>query len=311
MYSLPAISAVCLALTRAVASAHYPPANLPNWNVRNLKTIETIYHLTVYPNNVPIVNNGASAVPAGLFNVNATGRISPLGNFTGFDDSTEYFFGLAPIPSKSAGVGIFKADVVSYTSGCPGVAASVVYLHTTKFTENGTIDATVKPTILSQVAFWRFDSSGAVLQYNAWLPELAMWTKLAIGVDTSNSFVQTAVRSTLCTQIQENCSGPNLQYNSTAGCNAIMATKEFGSYDEVWGDNVVCRNIHVMLTHVRPEVHCPHVGPRGGSPPNNFKCVAPDYTVDYFDDTRLYGSPETFNCDADAWAVDNSTSCPL
>jgi hypothetical protein len=64
-------------------------SSLPSWSQRNLNTIEKIYNLTVYPNNVPIVSIGASAVPAGLFNENATGRISPLGNFTGFDDSIE------------------------------------------------------------------------------------------------------------------------------------------------------------------------------------------------------------------------------
>jgi hypothetical protein len=76
-----------------------------------------------------------------------------------------------------------------------------------------------------------------------------------------------------------------------------MATKPFGSYDEVWGDNVVCRNIHVLLTHVRPAVHCPHVGPNGGAPPNNYKCVNINYTTSYFDDRSLFGNSETFNCD--------------
>lgn len=38
----------------------------------------------------------------------ATGRISPLGNFTGFDDSTEYFFALSPIPGQT-GPGILRS----------------------------------------------------------------------------------------------------------------------------------------------------------------------------------------------------------
>lgn len=98
---------------------------------RNLDTIKRIYNLTVYPNNVPILLNGAAAVPAGLFNENATGRVSPVGNFSGFDDSIEYFFALAPTPqANTAGSAIYQAEIVEFTSGCPDVAASVVYLRT-------------------------------------------------------------------------------------------------------------------------------------------------------------------------------------
>lgn len=83
----------------------------------------------VYPNNAPIIAQGGSAVPPGLFDPNATGRITPLGNFTGFEDSIEYFFGLAPMPqTNAAGLGLYEADVVAFASGCPEVAASVVYL---------------------------------------------------------------------------------------------------------------------------------------------------------------------------------------
>ncbi len=46
-----------------------------------LKTIQSIYSLAVYPNNVAIQTGGPEAIPKGLFNVNATGRITPVGNF--------------------------------------------------------------------------------------------------------------------------------------------------------------------------------------------------------------------------------------
>ena len=95
---------------------------------RNLHTIQSIYNLTVYPNNVPIILHGASAVPAGLFNQQATGRIDPVGTFTGFNESIEYFFGLAPLPGPPTNVTISKAEVVEFNSGCAHVASSVVYL---------------------------------------------------------------------------------------------------------------------------------------------------------------------------------------
>jgi hypothetical protein len=37
-------------------------------------------------------------------------------------------------------------------------------------------------------------------------------------------------------------------------CLSTLSAKEFGSYDEVWGDYVVCRQIHLQLTTLRPDV---------------------------------------------------------
>lgn len=82
----------------------------------------------VYPrNNLAIQTQGGSV--SALFDPGAKGRISPLGNFTGALDSIEYFYGLAPSPQTNpAGLGIFEAEVVEFTSGCPEVASSLVYL---------------------------------------------------------------------------------------------------------------------------------------------------------------------------------------
>lgn len=140
--------------------ANPPPAyedaskrHLPDYAQRNLDTIRRIYNLTVYPNNVPIVTQGASAVPPGLFDQEATGRVSPVGNFSGFDDSIEYFFALAPTPQAQNGVAIYKADVVEFTSGCPEVASSLVYLRTgTVDPETGKLDESKPTSTLSQVS---------------------------------------------------------------------------------------------------------------------------------------------------------------
>ncbi|GME45107.1 hypothetical protein GTA08_BOTSDO01675 [Neofusicoccum parvum] len=210
----------------------------PDYINRNLDTIRKIYDLTVYPRNAPIVSQGASAVPAGLFNENAVGRISPIGNFTGFDDSIEYFFGLAPTPdSNPAGAAIYKAEVVEFTSGCADVASSLVYLRT------GTVDNTT-----GQVAFWKFDEQGAVLNYHAWIPNLQTWTEVGNNIDFDNVVIQKAVTAAICPQIQDRCKGKDQQYSNVVSCIAQLELKPFGSFDEAWGDNVVCRQIHLLLT---------------------------------------------------------------
>jgi hypothetical protein len=75
------------------------------------------------------LEEGAAGVPPGLFNENATGRVDPVGNFTGFDDSIEYFFALAPVPSTNlASAVISRIQITEFSSACPNIAASVVYL---------------------------------------------------------------------------------------------------------------------------------------------------------------------------------------
>lgn len=48
--------------------------------------------MTVYPNNIPVIANGSAAVLPELFDLNVTGRITPVDNFTVLEDSIEYFF---------------------------------------------------------------------------------------------------------------------------------------------------------------------------------------------------------------------------
>ncbi|KAL1640664.1 hypothetical protein SLS58_006678 [Diplodia intermedia] len=266
---------------------------------RNLQTIQNIYNLTVYPNFLPIIANGSAAVPPGLFDQNATGRITPLGNFTGFEDSIEYFFALAPTPQGASGRAIYAAEVVEFTSGCPEVAASVVYLKIGQVdpVSGGLINGS-GTTTAKQVAFWNFDDDGQVLRYDAWLPNLQRWNSILLGADFDDPPAQDAFRQTLCPAVQQRCTGPNQQYDSVKDCAADLAAKPFGNYDEAWGDNIACRTIHVILTQVRPEIHCPHVGPDGGNGPDNYKCVDIDYSTEYFADEKLYREPEgvPFTC---------------
>ena len=106
----------------------------------------------MYPNNVPIVIGGADAVPDGLFNDNATGRVLPVGTFSGFEDSIEYFWGLAPIASDMQAA-FYRVDVAGFTSGCPNVAASQVYLRAGFVDlETGELDESKPTTSLAQVS---------------------------------------------------------------------------------------------------------------------------------------------------------------
>ncbi|KAL8707596.1 MAG: hypothetical protein Q9220_007383 [cf. Caloplaca sp. 1 TL-2023] len=225
---------------------------------RNFDTVNKIYARTVYPNNLAFIANGSASVPPGLFNDKATGRISPVGNFTGFEDSTEYFFGLAPIPRAPAYTAFTKAQIVEFTSGCPSVAASVVYF-TNSVVNSGAPNNGQYVTTLKQVAFWEFDHQGRVLKYDAWIPNLRLYTAVITGrgqtnVDPPPPEAQSATIQALCGTTQQLCQGSNTQYTSVDDCVKTLTAKPFGDGDNYWSDSVSCRTVHVLLARIRPDV---------------------------------------------------------
>lgn len=232
----------------------HPPPNV-DWKKRNFNTISSIYALTVYPNQVPIVLHGSAGVPKGLFSKNVAGRVDPVGDFKGFDDSIEYFFSLAPLPQGNP----LKAAITSYkitefSTQCKDVAASVVHLYCSVVDPGGPDDGKVLPP-LKQVAFWKFDDEGAVLRYDAIIPNLNAWVVLATGVPVFGpTEAQLAAVQQICGVTMMRCHGPNQQWESMEQCVDTLSRKPFGNYDEAWGDNIACRSIHLVLTQTRPDV---------------------------------------------------------
>ncbi|KAK4152410.1 hypothetical protein C8A00DRAFT_16286 [Chaetomidium leptoderma] len=269
-----------------------PPAGF--YARRNFRTISSIYNLTVYPNQLPIFGAGGAGVPKRLFNQDVVGRVDPVGNFTGFEHSIEYFFALSPLPQGNpAKAAITGYKMTEFSSQCRDVAASVVYLYCSVVNPGGEDHGKPLPP-LKQVAFWRFDKQGAVLKYDAWIPNLNSWVETTTGAYVADPHFRAGSIQQICAATQMRCNGANTQWDSVEECVATLSKKTYGSYDEAWGDNVVCRTIHLVLTQVRPDVHCPHVGPTGGG-----KCVDVAYPENYFADEMLYDQPtgETFMCD--------------
>ncbi|KAL9121734.1 MAG: hypothetical protein Q9187_001705 [Circinaria calcarea] len=113
---------------------HIPPKY--DFQQRNLDTIQRIYNAAIFPNNQAFIRKGVSEIPKGLFNENARGRIAPVGNFSGIEDTAEYFFALNPAPVFPLYATWTNAKIVSFSSGCPEVASSVVYGATTGVNPN-------------------------------------------------------------------------------------------------------------------------------------------------------------------------------
>ncbi|KAK8163054.1 hypothetical protein BKA80DRAFT_274382 [Phyllosticta citrichinensis] len=287
------------ATTKSSSSSSWKKAIKEDYYDRNLKTVQAIYDLTVYPNNVPIATEGVSRVPPGLFAPDAKGRVTPVGRYTSFAESVQHFVSLAPLPpALPARTGIYEAEIVSFVTGCPEIAASVVYLRTGHVDPETAVHTPgPQDTTLKQVAFWRFNEEGLVVRFEAWIPSLAIWTSISSGIDYNDKTVQRGtIVQQLCPQIQQRCTGPNQQYDSVEDCVTRLSSIPFGDFDEVWGNNVVCRVIQLIPTAASPDLNCPFVGPDGGG-----KCIDIDYSIDYFDDKELLGSEKPFYCKDDDW----------
>lgn len=131
-FNLRVLSTACV-LANLISPTWSWPIWWPGWtehdDQRNFKTVSSIYNLTVYPNQLPIIGGGAAGVPTGLFSQDVVGRVDPVGDFVGFQDSIEYFFALAPVPQGNAALAaITSYKIVEFSSACRDVAASVVYL---------------------------------------------------------------------------------------------------------------------------------------------------------------------------------------
>ena len=216
MFSILFLVPVLTLLLPAVVS-HRPPHPARGqatgwWQQRNYNTIFSIYNTTIYPNNQAFLTEGVSALPSNLFSPDATGRITPIGNFSGLADSVEYFFGLTPPAAPPLYDTWTSAQLAHFTSGCPEVAASVVYGGTTGINSSFTATYNQTVTTIKQVAFWRFDDQGRVMNYDAWLPSLESYTALVFGTDSTNTTLQEATISSLCESTQELVSlyGPNM-----------------------------------------------------------------------------------------------------
>lgn len=100
-----------------------------------------------------------------------------------------------------------------------------------------------------QVAFWKFDHTGAVLEYEAWVDTIRLYASISNVQLTDAEAIQQ-----LCGITQQLCTGPNTQYSSVEDCIGVLSRKPFGDADNLWADNVYCREVHIRLARVRPSV---------------------------------------------------------
>lgn len=284
----------------ATTNATSPPSNrMLFWSceVYPVAELDRIYNATIYPGNLKYQNDAAYAAAnfEKYFRQDVKGRVAPLGNYTSLATATEYFFGLAPDAGSIRNfkkTGFAEATIAKFSSDCPEVAAASAVFTVKSF--NGSTPQDFNSYIV-QTGFWQFDEEGKVKAFDLALPGLQEWVETAtlFPGGTENPAVQQGAIQYVCATQDSLCLGKNKVYDNVTECIDTLKSKKFGNYDNPWQDSVTCRTIHINLAGIRPDIHCPHIGPTGG-----MACVDATWNEKYglAADELLYGETMPFIC---------------
>ena len=126
-----------------------------------------------------------------------------------------------------------------------------------------------------QTGGFRFNTKAEICAYEMNLERLALATGLYETRDNMDLLPQIKAETVAntCGAIMAVCQGENQQYDDFQACVDFMDTIPLGNWDLADQDNVVCRQLHVLLAAFRPDVHCSHCGVDGGG-----KCYDKTYT---------------------------------
>jgi len=225
----------------------------------------------IYPKASEIIQTGDAQ---DIFSPNISGRINAVGVFDGFQDSIEYFYALAGPVDGVLTTGTF------YVSRVDIIILDIV----------GT-----RASVQANIWFIAYNTTNthyiAMTGWIVFIPDSALvkaydltLLRLDQEADIPASEYPAAIQA-LCAETQQRCVGDDQQFANQSECVAFMSSLDFGSWSDAWSNTVVCRELHVILTQVRPDFHCPHVGPTGGG-----KCIF--HTYDEWLNTTYVAFPD-------------------
>ncbi|KAH0291117.1 hypothetical protein M436DRAFT_85631 [Aureobasidium namibiae CBS 147.97] len=265
----------------------YPSSQTPNF------TFNHLYFLTdrflknhMYPLNIA----QASSINSSLLSADILGRVDATRDYAGRELNTEYLFGLFANIALNPDAFTLLGYPVNYTftrfSGSGNVvsfAAIVEYML-----------PVTRTTIPQELDFWvTFNDKGEISQYDGnfrylqWqltstISTIATSLNLSSAADLT-PILHSKLATSICDTATRFCNGTNLQYESQQACeNHLFNQTRFGEGWE-WGmDTVSCRMIHQNMVPLRPEVHCPHIGPSGGGMCVDDRTYVGNLEEDYF-----------------------------
>ncbi|KAJ3835736.1 hypothetical protein EV361DRAFT_550252 [Lentinula raphanica] len=222
--------------------------------------------------------------PGGVFNgsvpsplsPDVVGRVDAITTFVGQELNAEFLFGLfyqdTLLATTTQLIGIPTGMTIQSAVVEPPVVA-VSYISNMAYP---TSNLTVPLQIDLFMAY--DDETMKVVSYDAILrriDDLMAYTSPLLAPQIAKELNSTSTNVTelivlktavdVCAVSSLYCTGDHQQYDSQDDCLSFMSTLPFGESWQGGMNTGWCRYIHKNLVQYRPDVHCPHIGPTGGS----------------------------------------------
>jgi len=212
--------------------------------------VREIYENLVYPKPLAIMADHSLALEQ--FSPDVTGRVTPVGQFSDFEGVLEYFYALALTPGSF--VPSINVRTLISTGNRVGVRMDILF---------NTVDGDAWN--LTQTGFYEFDENNRVREFDVAI------LNLGAAVDTPVEARPYAIQE-MCHTVMVSpgyCAGFG-EFEDYNDCVNFMNAIPYGSWNRANSNTTTCRLLHTILTAVRPDVHCPHVGKGGGGKCQDF-----------------------------------------
>ncbi|KAL2042776.1 hypothetical protein N7G274_004535 [Stereocaulon virgatum] len=232
----------------------------------------------------------AKSVNSSLLAPDVQGRVDITRTFTGQELNTEYLFGLfaniAASPDEFTLLGVPLAYEITHFAASQNIASA-----STRF--NFSFPLLGNLIVPVEIETWNvFDKNGKISQYDAtfkwwqWTFDYLIQTAAAankMNLTQIEAYATDKLATSICSTAQTHCNGTNTQYNSTSSCHNYLTTQiRFGEAYELGRNTLLCRMVHQNMVPIRPDVHCPHIGPSGGGYCDDDTTYVGTVTQNYF-----------------------------
>lgn len=280
-------------------------------NTRANFTLDELYRLQVRFWDNFVYNNTAQAasINSSLLAPDILGRVDATRTFDGQELNTEYLFGLFANLANSTSLTLLGVPVsyeIIHFAGTQDISAAATIVF---------FKSAIMGTFPVEIDSWiTWNEQGQIWQYDAtyrWFANLLDATIEAVASKSGSNNYTAAVASltdglatAICTIAQRHCTtAETRQYADFGECYETLArAKRFGKAYELGGDTLLCRMVHENMVHLRPEVHCPHIGPTGGGMCVDDLQYAERVLQEYYTHAPMVPSGyESGNASVDAW----------
>lgn len=208
------------------------------------------------------------SVNSSLFAENVVGRVDVTRTYIGRELNTEYIFGSFSDNSFNPNVQTFLGAPLAHQT--IHVAAQDGFISSAELVLFNT--SLISKVIPVEIYLWMlFNGEGEIEQYDItfrWFDWLFQSMVNTVQQDSSpNNEVTLSLQLAreVCRTSADYCAGSNAQYSSCDQCQEYLTNKvRLGAAHEFGRNTLLCRHLHAKILPLRPEVHCPHIGPTGG-----------------------------------------------